>query len=166
MAQEVGTPLYISHVGMCRPKGCGLWAFLVRKRVYTLPILVRNREWFLRELQEHINVFIVSIPNEEERNRNRQIRNAFEEFFCFCSSLSNYDINYFCLKARSKNRYGFERPGLKTGVENDSFWSEIGSGFGETGSTHLPKIPRSTLPTSLMCYGHICMLPVYKNINL
>ena len=26
-------------------------------------------------------------------------------------------------------------PGLKTGVENDIFWSEIGSGFGEQGGT-------------------------------
>ena len=27
------------------------------------------------------------------------------------------------------------RPGLKTGVENYIFWSEIGSGFGEPGGT-------------------------------
>ena len=26
-------------------------------------------------------------------------------------------------------------PGLKTGVKNDIFWSEIGSGFGESGGT-------------------------------
>ena len=35
-------------------------------------------------------------------------------------------------------------PGLKTGVENDIFWSEIGSRFGEPGSTSPPRIPRST----------------------
>ena len=35
-------------------------------------------------------------------------------------------------------------PGLKTGVENDIFWSEIESGFGEPGSTSPPRIPRST----------------------
>ena len=29
------------------------------------------------------------------------------------------------------------------GVENDIFWSEIGSGFGEPGSTLPPRIPRS-----------------------
>ena len=34
-------------------------------------------------------------------------------------------------------------PGLKTGVENDIFWSEIGSGFGEPGGTSPPRIPRS-----------------------
>ena len=32
------------------------------------------------------------------------------------------------------------------GVENDIFWSEIGSGFGEPGGTPAPKIPRRTLP--------------------
>ena len=30
------------------------------------------------------------------------------------------------------------------GVENDIFWSEIGSGFGEPGGTTPPIIPRST----------------------
>ena len=34
---------YISHIGMCRPNGTGVWAFLVWKRVYTWPILVWNR---------------------------------------------------------------------------------------------------------------------------
>ena len=34
--------------------------------------------------------------------------------------------------------------GLKTGVESDSFWSEIGSGFGELGDTPPPRITRST----------------------
>ena len=36
--------------------------------------------------------------------------------------------------------------GLKTGVENGLFLSEIGSGFGEPGGTPLPKIPRSAPP--------------------
>ena len=30
---------------------------------------------------------------------------------------------------------GFQRPELKTGVENDTIWFEIGSGSGEPGST-------------------------------
>ena len=46
-------------------------------------------------------------------------------------------------KVRSENGYGFLRPGLKTGVGNGIFWSEIGSGFGDVGSTPPPKIPRS-----------------------
>ena len=35
-------------------------------------------------------------------------------------------------------------PGLKTGVENDIFWSEIGPGVGEPGGTPPPRILRST----------------------
>ena len=43
--------------------------------------------------------------------------------------------------------YEFQRSGLKTGVENNIFWSEIGSGFGlERGSTLPPRIPRSKPP--------------------
>ena len=38
---------------------------------------------------------------------------------------------------------------LKTGVENNIFWSEIGSGFGEPGSTSPPgisgRIPRGNM---------------------
>ena len=35
--------------------------------------------------------------------------------------------------------------GVKRGVENDIFfWSEVGSGFGEQGSTCQPRIPKST----------------------
>ena len=37
--------------------------------------------------------------------------------------------------SRSENGYGFYRPGLKMGVANYIFGSEIGSGFGEPGST-------------------------------
>jgi len=50
-------------------------------------------------------------------------------------------------KVRSENRYGFLRPGLKTGVGNGIFWSDTGSGFGDAGGTPPPKIPRRTLPS-------------------
>ena len=33
---------------------------------------------------------------------------------------------------------------MKTGVENDIFWSEIGSGFGDPSGTHPSRIPRIT----------------------
>ena len=39
-------------------------AGFLRRRVYTLSILVWNRVWFSREQRECMNVFIVSIPNE------------------------------------------------------------------------------------------------------
>ena len=54
-------------------------------------------------------------------------------FFCLCSNLESND-----------NMISALRPGLKTGVENYIFWSEIGSGFGEPGGTPQPRIPRST----------------------
>ena len=40
-----------------------------------------------------------------------------KNFFCLCSNLSNDDI------------ISAYRQGLKTGVENVIFWSEIGLGF-------------------------------------
>ena len=40
-----------------------------------------------------------------------------------------------------------EQSSLKTGVENDIFLSEIGSGFGEPGGTPSPRILRSTPPS-------------------
>ena len=55
-------------------------------------------------------------------------------------------ITKFLPKARSKNGYGFYRSSLKTGVENYTVWSEIGSGFEEPGGTPPPRIPRSTPP--------------------
>ena len=60
-----------------------------------------------------------------------RIRNAFEEIFCLRSNLSNDEI------------ISAERPGLKTGVENDIFGAGIGSGFGEPGGAPPPRIPRS-----------------------
>ena len=50
------------------------------------------------------------------------------------------------LQQRSENGYGFYGPGLKTGLENGIFWSEIGSGFGEPGGTPRPRILRSIPP--------------------
>ena len=50
------------------------------------------------------------------------------------------------LDTRSEDGFGFLRPGLKTGVERDIFWSEIGSGFGKPGGTPQPRIPRNTPP--------------------
>ena len=78
-----GVPPYISSEACC-PIGWG--------RVgYTLPILVWNHVWFLRELRECMKVFIVSIP-KRKRKRNLRIRNEFEAFFCLRSNLSNDNI--------------------------------------------------------------------------
>ena len=57
-------------------------------------------------------------------------------------------VNLTSFYAGSENGYGFVETGLKMGVKNDMFWSQIGSGFGEPGWTPLPRIPRSTPPPS------------------
>ena len=44
------------------------------------------------ETTDCMNVFIVSIPNEQERKRNMRIRNGFEKYFCLRSNLSNDNI--------------------------------------------------------------------------
>ena len=55
----------------------------------------------------------------------------FKKSFCCGFNLSNDDIISvlckhvmlcFVTTCRSENEYGFEKPGLKTGVENDNFW--------------------------------------------
>ena len=62
-----------------------------------------------------------------------------------CVFLRRFGLNSgMVISARSENGYGFQRCGLKKAVEDDTFWSEIGSGFGEAGCTPLPGILRST----------------------
>ena len=56
-------------------------------------------------------------------------------------------------KVKSKNGYGFLRPGLKMGVENGIFWSEIGFGFGDADGTPTPKILSSTFALYLQKGG-------------
>ena len=74
-----------------------------------------------------MNVFVVSIANASERKSNKQIRKDFK------TSCLSFGLN--STYSRSKNWCGFKRPGLKTGVENNIFQSEIGSGSGELGGT-------------------------------
>ena len=71
------------------------------------------------------------------------IRNGLEGFFCLQSNLSNDNIT---ILLKGENGYGLKRYGLETGVENYLFWSEIGSGFGEPGSTPPLRIPGRTPP--------------------
>ena len=54
------------------------------------------------------------------------------------------EVRLMGLLVRSENGYGFLRPGLKTGVGNSIFWSEIG--FGDAVSTPPPKISTNTPP--------------------
>ena len=106
---------------MCCPIGLGFCAVLVWKRVNTLPILVWNRVWFWRD---YGSVWMYLFF---------QFQNGFEELFCLCSNLRQHN---FCLEASSENRYG-----------KLYFWVwNIGSGFGEPGSTLPPRIHRSSSP--------------------
>ena len=66
-----------------------------------MPILVLNRVWFLRELGEFMDVFVVLIPKEKARKSNMRIRiKEFKKSFCWRSNLSNNDIisTYVVLK--------------------------------------------------------------------
>ena len=115
-----GTPLYKPY-RYVPPQRVGVFA------PYTLSILVWNLVWFSRELRECLNLFIVYRKKDKYANSKWMLRNSF----CCCSNLSNNGII-------------FQRPGLKTGVKNDIFWSQIGSGFGEPGGRPPPRILRST----------------------
>ena len=64
---------------------------------------------------------------------------AFKKSFCWRSTLSNWLHNL--IEAKPENGYGFYRPDLKMGVENDIFWFEIGSGFWEPGGAPQQKFP-------------------------
>ena len=58
-----GTSLYKPY-GYVSPHWVEFLVLFGLEHVYTLPILVWNRVLFARELQECMNVFIVSIPHE------------------------------------------------------------------------------------------------------
>ena len=57
-------------------------------------------------------------------------------------------LNIFCLRSNlsNDNIISAQRPGLKTGVENYTFWGLNWLGFEEPGGTSPPMIPRSTPP--------------------
>ena len=51
----------------------------------------------------------------------------------------NFSGEFYQFLTSSLMRSSITLQGLKTGMENGKFWSEIGSGFGEPGGTHLPQ---------------------------
>ena len=53
-----GVLLYISYIGMCRPKGYGFGSDFVRNRVIDFSFLVWNRDDFARELRDRTCSFI------------------------------------------------------------------------------------------------------------
>ena len=96
-----------------------------------------------------------------------KLQKDFKKSYCWRFNLSNDDIIFayvnmyveffevFLTSSRSENEFGFLRPALKTGVENDIFCSEIGSWFGEPGGTPSPRILRSYPRVSTIThFGH------------
>ena len=70
---------------------------------------------------------------------------------------------HFVTSSRSENGHGFySKRGVKTGVVNDIFWSEIGSEYGELGGTPHQEFPGT--PTGLLrgCKMNIFYLFVYS----
>ena len=95
--------------------------------------------WFSRKLRVCMDVFIHRISSEWIRKKEK------------CASSKWILRNLFCWRYNprrlattqpheflSENGYRFQRPGLKTSVEIDIIWSEIGSWFGGLGSTPHP----------------------------
>ena len=48
--------------------------------------------------------------------------------------------------------------GLKTGVQNDMFWSDTGSGLGEPSGTHQQEFPRVSPGFTIYCSNVISVL--------
>ena len=62
---------------------------------------------------------------------------AFKKYFCCNDGIISVLCKLVMLRFATTS-------GVKTGVENDIFWSKIGSGFGESLGTSPPAILRST----------------------
>ena len=75
-----GTPLYKPYRYVTATSKGRVFAPLWSENGYRLSSIwsgIKNRVWFSRELRECTKVFIVSIPNEQQRKRNMPIRNGF-----------------------------------------------------------------------------------------
>ena len=79
------------------------------------------------------------------------ISSLFENFSTWISRLPYTR----CLISLMMTYSNFEQPmpRLKTGAENDIFWSEIGSGFRQPGGTPPPRNPRSTPSGSSLLFS-------------
>ena len=88
---------------------------------------------------------ICCFKSKWKRNREKYANSKWilRIFFCWRSDLTNDDI--ISAQVRLKKGMNFWAQG-ENGCGNDIFWSEIGSGFGESGGTPPPRIPRNTPP--------------------
>ena len=77
----VGTPLYKPNTCAAQ-KGRVFAAFWSENRYRPCLFWSGYRVWFLRELRECMNVFIISVKNDYERKKDMQIRTGFKEIVC------------------------------------------------------------------------------------
>ena len=97
---------------MCRTKRYVFCAVTVWKRAKILPILVWNGVWLSREVQECMNVFVVSNPNEKETERADANSKWLLRIFLL-AFWSKYEWwHNFCL-GRSEKGYECLSPGRK-----------------------------------------------------
>ena len=120
------------------------------KRVRTAPtnrILVPFNGSFQHFRRPCLSSLYGSLPGHFRERTDRLIWTLLSVDFVPVFGLENRVAGlfiYFYCNLTTINQ--LNKSGLKTGVENGMFWSEIWSGFGEPGGTPLPKIPRSTPP--------------------
>ena len=103
-----------------------------------------------------MNVFVVSIPKRLKGINTKEsviceFEMDFKKSFCWRSNLSNICIIF--VQVIRMLRFVTCTPGLKTGVENDIFWSEMWSGFGVEGGTPPPRILWRTPQAVILVYG-------------
>ena len=78
-----GVLLYISYMGMCRPKGNGFGAALVWNKVIDFAVLVWNRLWFWQEVWHRTCSFIslVIFDIDQGHSSSKQIEKENEPRF-------------------------------------------------------------------------------------
>ena len=110
-------------------------------------MLVCSRVWFSRKLREYEHIcHFTSKKNKKKKGNYANSKCTVRNLFCW-----RYNLRRLATtqphEFLSGNGYRFQRPSLKTSVEIDIIWSEIGSWFGGLGSTpHPHKNFREYLP--------------------
>ena len=94
-----------------------------------------NTIFFILKHQCNINI------TEFQEISGTRMKSRFDSELTFVYMMK---LNYPTTKLMGNFVTATPTSGLKTGVENCMFWSEIGSGIGEPGSTPLPRIPKNT----------------------
>ena len=159
---------YISHRGICHPKGQGFAPLWSENgcRICSFGIWNRVHVWFQGNYGSVRTYFLFQF--QMGRKKEKYANSSF------VAVLIKVMMTQF-LKARSENGCGFQRPSLKTGVKSDIFWSKIGSGFGEPGGTPSPRIPQRTPrgprpgyqdTSNLLPYSKITSASSHKDVSM